>query len=141
MSRNVVTTVKQSTKLKKMGINGVMTADMMWIYCNTKHPYLTDLSKNLKEGILDLTRRFDALPAWSERSLMDILPVSIEGSNLTIYPQIMNGKKVWVASYNLFHTEVADDLFDVIIAMIKVCIKNNKIESKYLSNVKEENKE
>lgn len=141
MCRTVVTTVKQSTKLKNMGINGVMTADMMWIYCNTKHPYLTDLSKNLKERIIDITRRFDALPAWSERSLMDILPVSINNSSLTVSPMIMNGRKVWSVSYNLFHTEVADDLFDAVIAMIKVCIKHNKIESKYLSNVKEKNKE
>ena len=134
MCRPVVTTPKMSAKLRKLGINGVTTADMMWIYCNTKHPYLMELSRNPKERMLDLTRRFDVLPAWSERSLMDMLPTMINGAELTIRPLVVDGSKVWEVSYSMFHAEMADDLFDALIAMMSVCVRNNKIEPKYLSN-------
>ena len=68
MNRIPVTNPKQSKKLKEFGINGVMTSDMMWIYVNTPHPYLSDISKDGKTRILDLTRRIDALPAWTSQS-------------------------------------------------------------------------
>ena len=140
MNRIPVTNPKQSKKLKELGINGVMTSDMMWIYVNTPYPYLSDISKDGKTRILDLTRRIDALPAWTEQSLMDMLPENVMGYSLIIYPKTMDNKKKWIVAYaqgeTTLRSSVNKDLFESIIDMIRWLVRSGNIEQKYLSNEK-----
>lgn len=140
MNRIPVTNPKQSKKLKELGINGVMTSDMMWIYANTPHPYLSDISKDGKTRILDLTRRIDALPAWTEQSLMDMLPENVMGYSLIIYPRTMDNNKKWIVAYaqgeTTLRSSVNKDLFESIIDMIRWLVRSGNIEQKYLSNEK-----
>ena len=140
MNRIPVTNPKQSKKLKELGINGVMTSDMMWIYVNTPYPYLSDISKDGKTRILDLTRRIDALPAWTEQSQMDMLPENVMGYSLIIYPKTMDNKKKWIVAYaqgeTTLRSSVNKDLFESIIDMIRWLVRSGNIEQKYLSNEK-----
>lgn len=141
MNKLPITKPKQSTIMKRLGINGVMTADMMWIYVNTKHPYLTELPKDGRSRIMELTRRVDVLPAWSSQTLLNMFPESIDDYQLHCYPITMDGKKMWYIAYSkdgmTLRVAYGIDLLDAAIKMVQWLVKNNHIEQKYLSNDKD----
>lgn len=127
----IATTIEQSKKLLKLGVNP-KTADMYhWWEGN---PYFFPYTLKLQDCVTPYELREEDVPAWSLSRLLEMMPRYIDEKEevlLMIEPPIVSYYDTKYRGQHHFTT--SPNIFDNCVAMIDWLIRNGHFNKEYLA--------